>query len=454
MKKTAIWILALLAVLILVSCGNGQTEGTDTVTDGHIHNIIIDEALPATCKDEGLTEGSHCSVCNEVLSAQEVIPPTYEHCPSEFVIENNTEATCAKNGSYDEVVYCSVCTAELTRITKSTELTEHTPAGFVVENTIDSTCSKIGSLDMVVYCTVCRAELSRTTRTIDRKPHVYNGLKCVDCNADKESYGLFYTSNGDGTCTIVRRGNCTDTEIIIPKTSPAGDTVVSIGSEAFYGYKDIVSVVIPDTVKTIGEHAFAHCTALENVVLPDGLMAWEAYVFADCRQLKLTEHNGMYYLASTSNPYFLLISVEDTTKNLYEIHPDAVYINNHAFNDCKALVEIVIPDKIKGIGMWAFLGCSALKKVELPDSLEVIDSLAFQYCKSLESIIIPSGVTEIRKYAFDACTSLESIVFENTVGWRFIEGSSDKTGTAFDVSSPIENAVRLKKGLNGSLVRD
>ena len=38
-----------------------------------VHNITIDEPVTPTCTETGLTEGSHCSVCNEVLVAQQVI---------------------------------------------------------------------------------------------------------------------------------------------------------------------------------------------------------------------------------------------------------------------------------------------------------------------------------------------------------------------------------------------
>ena len=38
------------------------------------HAEVIDKAVEATCTKTGLTEGKHCSVCNAVIKAQEVVP--------------------------------------------------------------------------------------------------------------------------------------------------------------------------------------------------------------------------------------------------------------------------------------------------------------------------------------------------------------------------------------------
>ena len=76
------------------------------------------------------------------------------------------------------------------------------------------------------------------------------------------SGGLVFVSNGNGTCTLTGPGNCTDTCIVIPEKSPAGDIVTTVAERAFYGCTFINAIQIPSTVLNIGNMAFANCTSL------------------------------------------------------------------------------------------------------------------------------------------------------------------------------------------------
>ena len=70
------------------------------------------------------------------------------------------------------------------------------------------------------------------------------------------SQGLVFTSNGDGTCSVSGIGTCTDVEILIPESSPVGETVTGIAAGAFDGCAMISSVRIPATVADIDAGAF------------------------------------------------------------------------------------------------------------------------------------------------------------------------------------------------------
>ena len=68
------------------------------------HTVVTDNAVSATCTTTGLTEGTHCSVCNEVLVAQETTP-IVAHNFGEWYVE--TTATATTDGRYARV--CSEC---------------------------------------------------------------------------------------------------------------------------------------------------------------------------------------------------------------------------------------------------------------------------------------------------------------------------------------------------------
>ena len=51
---------------------------------------MVDDAVAPTCTESGLTEGKHCSVCNAVIIAQEVIDP---------LGHDMSESTCAQPGT-------------------------------------------------------------------------------------------------------------------------------------------------------------------------------------------------------------------------------------------------------------------------------------------------------------------------------------------------------------------
>ncbi len=70
--------------------GTAETAVEDTVIPAKGHTEVIDPAVEATDIATGLTEGSHCSVCNTVIRKQEEIPMlSTEHYNITYNLDNN-----------------------------------------------------------------------------------------------------------------------------------------------------------------------------------------------------------------------------------------------------------------------------------------------------------------------------------------------------------------------------
>lgn len=67
------------------------------------HTAVIDKAVSATCETDGLTEGSHCSVCGKTLVPQNVVPA--RHSWDEGKVTK--EPTCEEPGT--KVYTCTEC---------------------------------------------------------------------------------------------------------------------------------------------------------------------------------------------------------------------------------------------------------------------------------------------------------------------------------------------------------
>ena len=86
----------------MYTCSRCDDSYIGNYVDALGHTEVIDKAVAATCTKTGLTQGSHCSVCGTVITAQKTVAKK-AHTYKTYT----TKATTSKNGSI--VTKCSVC---------------------------------------------------------------------------------------------------------------------------------------------------------------------------------------------------------------------------------------------------------------------------------------------------------------------------------------------------------
>jgi hypothetical protein len=120
--------------------------------------------------------------------------------------------------------------------------------------------------------------------------------------------------------------------------------------------------------------------------------------------------------------------------------PDSVTsIGRFAFGYCSSLTNVTIPDSVTSIGQDAFWDCSSLTSVTIPDSVTSIGDMAFKNCSSLTSVIIGNNVTSIGRWAFKGCHNLTNVTIPDSVthigGWAF-SGCSSLKSITFEGNAP------------------
>ena len=262
----------------------------------------------------------------------------------------------------------------------------------------------------------------------------------------QESTGFMFESNGDGTCTLTKIGDCTDSDIVIPEKSPAGDAVIMIAEYAFYGAEDINSIVIAGKIMEldtkafqsceakkivitgcdlqVGENAFSYCEDVEEVCITGSNIEVETYAFYDTGKdmnVKIANCTGVL-----DEKAFQSCGIEGLT-----ISNSSLELGENVFSYCEDLTTVSMDNSVLEIGTYAFYDsgddatvtftdcdldmddkafqCCGLLTLNISGSDTIMGEKTFSYCEDLTDVVIGANSIEIGTYSFYDCTALVNV---------------------------------------------
>lgn len=141
-------------------------------------------------------------------------------------------------------------------------------------------------------------------------------------------------------------------------------TIVSIGESAFKGCAAIKSLTIPEKVTTVGADAFSDCTALASVTVSKNVTALSGTAFKGCTALtefkvaedgNFTVSKGVLYNKDGTR---LVAYPAGNTAESFTVPDKVTTIGTYAFDSCKHLKKLIIPETVKTFAKPVIHNCS------------------------------------------------------------------------------------------------
>ena len=305
---------------------------TEDDEDSHVE--VIDPAVPAGCLTEGLTQGSHCSVCGKVLKEQQVVPAKGHT----VVLDDAVDATCTTKGK-TQGSHCSVC-GEI----------------FVEQKPIPAahTYATQWSYDEVSHWISCE----KCEKSKDVGAHEWDAGTVKKEATESEDGCIVYTclvcyaSKEEKIPALVK-------PTVEPSVKPTAQPTITP-----------TLTIKPSTMPTATPSAELTRTATPSakptatVVPKKGTKYTDAKTKAVYKITKAGKKNGTVEYVKSTNEKATKITIPATVK-LDGITYSVTSIGAKAFRKNKKITTVTIGTKVVKIGKEAFYGCSKLKKITI-----------------------------------------------------------------------------------------
>ena len=391
-------------------CGKTKTEKVSALGHDWAEDFTVDKE--ATCEETGL-KSIHCKRCDERKEITTI--PAKGHVKGEVKIENATESTCEKGGSYDEVVYCTVCNKELSRNTVKTEAKGHKWNEGKI--TTEPTCTEEGV--KTFQCMVCgKTKTEKASAlghdwnedfTVDKEATCEEtGLKsihCKHCDEKKDETTIPAKGHVKGEVKIenVTESTCKEggsyDEVIYCTVcnKELSRTTVKTEAKGHKWNKGKVTTEPTYAEEGVKTYTCTACGATKTEVIPKRNME---YTVGSTYQDIST--NAIYRITVINQQVEYVCPIDKKLKKatipsqirIGNVTYKVTSIGNNAFKRCKNLSSITIGNNISKIGNKAFYNCKKLKKIKIKSkklTLKKIGKSAFKKINKKAKISVPKS---------------------------------------------------------------
>ena len=382
------------------SAGNTYTYDIQVVEQHECSASQWQTVLSPTQETDGFAV-KRCDICNDILDVKTLSAESCNHIFDGWVIESGS--TAETKGVRSRT--CTLCGYKEVEFTPISETPPEQAFEYIVleDGTAQITDYTGSETELVIP-----SEIDGHTVTSLRESALYHSPSLVSVSIPETVTDIGYKAFGhcmNLTDINVADGNenyCSVDGVLFSKDKkmivsyPAGKTqtaysipegVENISSYAFRDNEYLESITIPDGVTSIGTSAFESCTSLADISFPESVVSVGVDAVYNTAYFK----DDSNWVDSVLYVDHVLIMALDSIQGKYEIRDGTKVIVGSAFDDCRGLTEVVIPDSVTTIVPAMFINCTGL-----------------------QSVTIPETVTEIGAFAFDGCSVLTDVYFEGS----------------------------------------
>ena len=428
MKKTIALIMALLIVVLCVSCDRNDPDKTTQIEDTSSETPVIIPQKNETIDGTSLVLARNCADANGFYKVPDGIT---------FIGEN---AFAYDTAIKEVVIPDGVVTIGANAFMGCTSLKKVTIPDSVesVGGAAFSGCTALEEISLPKNVTDILANTFYGCESLENV-FLSEGLELIDGNAFANCISLSsitlpssLISLGSGAfsgCISLRTVKGLESTSISSMTSylfmnckslrniSLPNSLLSIETGAFYGCTNLADITIPENVSSIGMMALNNTRFyLENddefMIVGDGVLIKSSYNPNSANEAGTLDLSGLG-IKSIGNSCFANISAAGIDQsygysycpNIYHvIIPEGVTsVGDGAFYCCFNIVDVSLPSTLVSVGSEAFYGqiySNAAVSFEKCTSLETIGANAFFGCYGIDDVTLPDTIKYIGEDAF------------------------------------------------------